>query len=55
MKQLYPLLSPGAVVIIDDCSYYLGCKKAVNEFLTKNGIIASLVQTVDHTAYFIKN
>lgn len=55
LEQLYPLLSPGAIVIIDDYSYYLGCKKAVDEFLSKNGIITSLVRTVDHTAYFIKN
>jgi len=54
LEQLFPMLSRGAVVLIDDYSYYLGCKKAVDEFLEKEGISTSLIMTVDHSAYFRK-
>lgn len=54
LEQLFPQLSSKAVVIIDDYSYYLGCKKAVDEFLANKGISSSLVMTVDHSAYFRK-
>lgn len=54
LEQLFPLLSSKAVVLIDDYSYYLGCKKAVDEFLEKEGISTSLVMDVDHSAYFRK-
>lgn len=54
LERLFPCLSSGAVVLIDDYSYYLGCKKAVDEFLEKEGISTSLVMTVDHSAYFRK-
>lgn len=54
LEQLFPLLSSKAVVLIDDYSYYLGCKKAVDEFLEKEGLSTSLVMTVDHSAYFRK-
>jgi hypothetical protein len=32
LEQLYPLLSPGGVLIIDDYGYWTGARKAVDEF-----------------------
>lgn len=33
LEHLYPRLSPGGVLIIDDYGYWLGARKAVDEFL----------------------
>jgi hypothetical protein len=54
LDHLFPLLSKGALVIVDDYSYYLGCKKAVDEFITNEGRNLILVKTVDRSAYFRK-
>lgn len=54
LEQLYPLLSPGALVLVDDYSYYLGCKKAVDEFLEQKKLSSILVKTVERSAYFRK-
>jgi len=37
LTTLYPLLSPGGVLIIDDYGYWKGCKRAVDEFFAKDG------------------
>jgi hypothetical protein len=33
LKVLYPLLSPGGILIIDDYGHFTGARKAVDEFL----------------------
>lgn len=38
LDYLYSKVVQGGVVIIDDYHYSLGCKKAVDEYTTKNGI-----------------
>ncbi len=53
LEKLWPLLSYGALVIIDDYSYYQGCKKAVDDFLAHNHI-RGLVRSADETAYIRK-
>jgi hypothetical protein len=32
LEVLYPLLSKGGILIIDDYGYWKGCRKAVDEF-----------------------
>jgi O-methyltransferase len=54
LEQMYDLVVPGGLIIFDDYSYYLGCKKAVDEFLEARGVLGGLVQTVEHSAYFRK-
>jgi O-methyltransferase len=38
LKHLFPRLSPGGVLIIDDYGHWLGQKKAVDEYFQKHGI-----------------
>jgi hypothetical protein len=38
LTYLYPSLSPKGVLIIDDYGYWLGCRKAVDEYFTENKI-----------------
>jgi O-methyltransferase len=54
LEQMYDMVVPGGLIIFDDYSYFLGCKKAVDEFLESRGIQGGLVQTVEHSAYFRK-
>ena len=37
LEQLYPRLSPGGVLILDDYSTWLGARKAVDEFIARTG------------------
>jgi len=34
LEYLYPLLSPGGVLLIDDYGYWSGCKEAVDEYFS---------------------
>lgn len=36
MEKLYPRLSPGGILIVDDYGHWMGCKKAVDEFFGSN-------------------
>jgi O-methyltransferase len=42
LEQLYPRLSPGGVLIVDDYGYWRGARKATNEYF----------QTVDARPFF---
>jgi hypothetical protein len=44
LEHLYPLLSPGGVLILDDYFCWTGCRKATDEFRAKQGITAELHQ-----------
>lgn len=48
MEHLYPRLSPGGVLIIDDYGHWEGSKKAVDEYLEAHGIALLLART-DYT------
>lgn len=48
MVHLYPLLSPGAVLIIDDYGHWEGARKAVDEYLNERGEVL-LLQRTDYT------
>lgn len=48
MEHLYPRLSPGGVLIIDDYGHWSGSQKAVDEYLETNGVHLLLTRT-DYT------
>jgi len=48
MKHLYPLLSRGGVLIIDDYGYWKGAREAVDKYIEENNI-KILLNRVDHT------
>jgi len=48
LEHLYPLLSPGGVLIVDDYGHWAGCRKAVDEYLGARGI-KLLLHRVDYT------
>jgi len=53
LKNLYPKLSPGGFLIIDDYNAVPGCKQAVTDYRQGNGIQAA-IQTIDTTGVFWK-
>ena len=48
LVHLYPRLSPGGVLIIDDYGHWLGASRAVDQYLAENGI-AILLNRIDYT------
>ena len=47
--HLYPRLAPGGVLIVDDYAYWLGARKAVDEFIAEHGL-PLLLNRIDYTA-----
>jgi O-methyltransferase len=55
LEQLYPRLSPGGFIIVDDYGAVAGCKRAIDDFRARNEISETLVW-VDWTGvYWRKN
>ncbi len=54
LKYLYPKVSPGGYVIVDDYGAMAPCKKAVEEFRTQNHISAAIHQIDWAGIYWIK-
>lgn len=52
LEHLYPRLSHGGVLIIDDYGYWRGCRKAVDEYF-RTRRIAVFLHRVDHTGRVI--
>lgn len=52
LEHLYPRLSPGGIIIIDDW-HLIGCRFAVNTYREQHGIIEKVVAR-DGNAYWIK-
>jgi hypothetical protein len=48
LEHLYPRLSPGGVLIIDDYGHWAGCRQAVDEYFAAQGIHL-LLSRVDYT------
>jgi hypothetical protein len=48
MEQLYPRLSPGGVLILDDYGHYEGARQAVDEYFAEHGG-RPLLSRVDYT------
>ena len=51
LEHLYPLLSPGGIVILDDYYCWEGCRKATDEYRQKNNINC-LIHQIDVDACF---
>jgi O-methyltransferase len=54
LEHLYPLLSAGGAVIMDDYYCWEGCKTATDEYRTKHGITDPLIQVDNSCCYWIK-
>jgi hypothetical protein len=54
LRHLYPLVSPGGVVIIDDYGYWQGARQAVDEFLASSGDRILLHRIDDTGRAFVK-
>jgi O-methyltransferase len=54
LQHLYPKLSPGGVVILDDYYCWEGCRKATDEYREAHGIAAPIVQVDLDCGYWIK-
>lgn len=54
LENLYQFVEKGGVIIIDDYGCYDGCKKAVDEFLEKNGLNPFLIKVDDECIFFVK-
>lgn len=45
LVHLYPRLSPGGVLVVDDYGYWQGCRKATDEYFSQNEIHVLLNRT----------
>jgi hypothetical protein len=48
LRQLFPRLSPGGVLIIDDYGHWNGCRRAVDEYFQEHGI-GMFLNRIDYT------
>jgi len=53
LEHLYPRLSPGGYVIVDDYGAVQGCRQAVEDYRAGNGVTDELIE-VDWTGVFWK-
>jgi hypothetical protein len=49
LEHLFPRLSPGGVIIIDDYGHWQGARRATDEFLAQHNI-PLLLNRIDYTA-----
>ena len=54
LEHLYPLLSPGGVLILDDYFCWEGCRKATDEYRAAHGITVPIVQMDMDSGYWRK-
>ena len=54
LEHLYPLVSSGGVVILDDYFGWAGCKQATDEYRARHGITAELTRVDQAVAYWMK-
>lgn len=54
LEKLYDKVIDGGVIIIDDYGHFIGAKRAVDEFRTKNHIISPLIFTDYTECWWIK-
>lgn len=54
MQHLFPRLSPGGVLLLDDYNRWLGSRRAVDEYLAEHGINMFLARIDDHAVVAVK-
>lgn len=58
LKYLYPYISPGGVIIVDDYdSKFIGCTRAVHEYFDENNINRNIITKINSNScgmYFFK-
>jgi O-methyltransferase len=54
LEHLYPLLSPGGVLVLDDYFVWAGCAKATDEFRQANGITSPMHRIDQDAVYWTK-
>lgn len=50
LLHLYPRLSPGGVLIIDDYGHWRGCRRAVDEYFSNDRMPFPLLNRIDYAA-----
>lgn len=55
VAALYPKLSPGGYIIIDDYNLPLGCKRAIDEYRTENKISDEIIDINSQSVYWRKS
>ena len=48
LEHLFPRLSPGGVLIVDDYGHWQGARRAVDEYFAENGV-TMLLNRIDYT------
>ncbi len=48
LKHLFPLLTKGGVLIVDDYGHWRGARMAVDKYMAENGVVI-LLNRVDYT------
>jgi hypothetical protein len=54
LENLWDRVSPGGIVQIDDYGTWQGCRKAVDEFFAKRGIVVPLVMIDSDAGWLVK-
>jgi O-methyltransferase len=54
LEHLYPLLSPGGIVILDDYYYWEGCAKAADEYRAAHEITSPIIKIDTEACYWRK-
>jgi O-methyltransferase len=54
LEHLYPLVSAGGMIILDDYFMWEGCKRATDEFRAKHGIVAPVKRIDAEAVYWTK-
>jgi O-methyltransferase len=54
LEYLYPKVSEGGIVILDDYYTWDGCSRAVHDYLSKTGSVARIFQWNNEIAFLIK-
>lgn len=54
LENLYDLVVPGGIIIIDDYYYWEGCTRAVHDYMSKNQLTDKISQWENDICYIIK-